>query len=79
MKCNVGGTDMVTRQIVGVVLLLIGFFVPMNAVWQTVVLVLAAIALITGLAHYCPINAMMKFNSCEHKKDEPGGGSAALK
>ena len=77
MKCNVGGTDMVTRLIVGVVLLLIGFLVPMNAVWQTVVLVLAAIALLTGLVHYCPINAMLKFDSCAHKKETPGGSSGA--
>jgi disulfide bond formation protein DsbB len=76
MKCNVGGTDMTTRLVAGVVLLLIGFFVPMNAVWQTVILALAAIALITGFIHYCPINSMFKFDSCEHKKDDSGGSAA---
>ena len=67
MKCNVGGLDMMFRLIGGIILLAIAYSVPM-AEWLLVVLVVvAAIALITGLARYCPANALLGFNTCKVK------------
>jgi disulfide bond formation protein DsbB len=70
MKCNVGGMDMVARLVGGVILLIIGFFVPMNIALQVVVFVVAAIALVTGIVHYCPANALLGLNTCARQQQE---------
>lgn len=64
MKCNVGGMDMTSRLILGVVLLVIGLTVPMALAWQVLVFVVAAIALVTGIVRYCPLNALLGLNTC---------------
>jgi disulfide bond formation protein DsbB len=71
MKCNVGGMDMATRLVGGVILLIVGFFVPMSAALQTVVFVVAAIALVTGIVHYCPANALLGLNTCAQQESHP--------
>lgn len=73
MKCNVGGTEMWVRLIAGVILLIVGFTVPMSAGWQVIVFLLAGIALVTGIVRYCPINAMLGLNTCAGHKHEPRG------
>lgn len=70
MKCNVGGMDRTARIVVGVVLLLVGFFAPLNVVWQTVVFVIAAIALVTAVIGFCPANAVIGINTCKPSKSE---------
>jgi len=64
MKCNVGGMDMVIRLIIGVVLLAIGLAVPMGTALQVIVFVIAGIALVTAIVHYCPLNALLGLNTC---------------
>ncbi len=68
MKCNVGGIDMAARLIIGAVLLIAAFTVTMSTVWQTVLLVVAAIALVTGIIRYCPVNKILGLNTCTGKK-----------
>lgn len=68
MKCNVGGIDMAGRLIIGAVLLIAAFTVSMSTAWQTVLLVVAAIALVTGIIRYCPLNQMLGLNTCTGKK-----------
>ena len=70
MKCNVGGLDMTVRLVVGVALVVVGLMVPMSMVWQVVVFVLAAIALITGAVRFCPVNAMLGLNTCGGQKQK---------
>jgi hypothetical protein len=72
MKCNVGGVDMTARLIIGAVLIAVGFVVPMNTVWQTVVFVLGGIALVTGAVRYCPLNAALGLNTCPQKSQRAG-------
>lgn len=67
MKCNVGGMDMAARLIIGVILLIVGFTIPLDATLQTVLFVLAAIALVTGAIRYCPLNHMLGISSCAKK------------
>ena len=71
MKCNVGGMDMAARIVGGVILLGIGFIVPMNAALQVAVFVVAAIALVTGIVHYCPANALLGLNTCAQQESHP--------
>jgi len=68
MKCNVGGVDRTGRIILGIVLLLVGFFAPLSTIWQTIIFIVAAIALVTGIVQFCPANALLGINTCK-----PGG------
>jgi Inner membrane protein YgaP-like, transmembrane domain len=52
MKKNVGGIDKVLRFIIGVVLVLIGFFVQIAAGLRIGIFVVAAIALITAFTGF---------------------------
>ena len=64
MKCNVGGADRTGRVVLGVVLLLVGLFVPALGLTARVVLyVIAAIALITAAVRYCPATAILGIDS----------------
>jgi len=63
MKRNVGGADRTFRIVLGVVLIAIALLVPLEPVWRGVLLVLAAIALITGLVRFCPLNALIGLNT----------------
>lgn len=65
MKCNVGGVDRSARIVIGVALVIVGLFVPMNPAWQTVLFILAAIALVTAIVGFCPANALIGVNTCK--------------
>lgn len=67
MKCNVGGIDRTGRIVIGIVLLLVGLTAPLDMIWRIVVLVIAAIALLTGIARFCPANAILGINTCERE------------
>lgn len=75
MQQNVCGADRTGRLIIGIVLLLIGLFAPLAPVWKTIVLVLAAVALVTAVIRFCPANAMFGINTCKPRSqgvDRPG-------
>ncbi len=65
MKCNVGGIDRTARIVLGIVLLVIGLLAPLDLIWRVVVLIVAAVALITATVRFCPANAMFRINTCE--------------
>lgn len=67
MKCNVGGIDRTGRIVIGIVLLLVGLAAPLDMVWRIVALVIAAIALLTGIVRFCPANAILGINTCERE------------
>lgn len=59
MTRNVGGIDRGIRIVLGVILLVVGFSVPLGVVWKTVVFVFAAVALVTGVIGTCGLYALM--------------------
>lgn len=67
MKCNVGGIDRTGRIVIGIVLLLVGLAAPLDMIWRIVVLIVAAIALLTGIVRFCPANAILGINTCERE------------
>jgi len=82
MKHNVGGVDMVARLIIGVVLIAVAVAVPMSTVWQVVLYLVAAVALVTGIVRYCPANALLGIDTSpssdvksESKSEHPGGSA----
>ncbi len=64
LKKNVGGMDRKIRIILGLFFLSIGIFGNLGVTGTIISFGLAAIGLITGYGHYCPLNALFGFNSC---------------
>ena len=65
MKPNVGGLDRNARIILGVVLLVTALAAPASMTWRIVLLLVAAVALITAVVRFCPANALLGINTCE--------------
>jgi len=71
MKCNVGGMDRTLRIIVGIILIVVALLVPLSLVWQVLLFVIAAVALVTASIRFCPANALFGLNSCAIASKEP--------
>jgi len=54
MQCNVGGIDRTARFIAGIALLFIALLAPLSAVWKTILVLLAAVAIATAALRFCP-------------------------
>lgn len=59
---NVGGIDRVLRIVVGLVLIVVGFFVMTGTV-GTIVGIIGFIPLLTGVVGWCPLYAPFKFST----------------
>jgi hypothetical protein len=66
-ETNVGGIDRIIRIIAGVAFLAAFFLLPAFG-YRWGFLVLAAIALFTGLMRTCPLYSVFGFSSCPIKK-----------
>jgi hypothetical protein len=64
MSCNVGGIERTVRILIGMALLAVAFFHVVTGALATASYVLAAVALLTGLAGFCPAWAIIGFNTC---------------
>ncbi len=62
MSLNVGGIDRIARIVLGIILVIVGFFV-MSGTWGTVVGVVGLIPLATGLSGWCPLYLPFKFST----------------
>jgi hypothetical protein len=70
MKCNVLVMERIGRVIVGIVLLGMSILGPeLDLVWRGVLLVIAAVALITAAIRYGPANPGSDL-TCGHRKAE---------
>lgn len=71
MKVNEGGIDRVIRVLVGIVLLAVAFLklgVMDGSVWGIVAAVVGAVALVTGLAGFCPAYVLLGLKTCPLKE-----------
>ena len=68
MKCNVGKTDRIIRIVLGIILLVAGIVAPVGMTWRVVLLVIAAVALVTAIIRFCPANAIVGIDSCESEE-----------
>lgn len=60
---NVGGWDRGVRLILGVLLFVLGFVGVFKGTLAIIGYIIGAIALVTGLVTYCPVNALLGFNT----------------
>lgn len=66
MPCNVGGAERLIRILIGVVLLPVSYLY-LSGAGAVVGYVVGAIALLTGLVRFCPINSLIGWSSCEEQ------------
>lgn len=64
LPCNVGGGDRLFRLLVGVGLLTIALFTDIALFWRVLAGAVATIAFLTAGFQYCPVNAVLKINTC---------------
>jgi hypothetical protein len=65
MKFNEGTVDRIIRVIVGIALLAFGLFGGISGWLLWVVYILGAILLVTGIAGFCPLYALLKFSTAK--------------
>ena len=66
MKTNEGSVDRVIRVILGIVLLAIGIYeVSSSMVLGVVLIIIGAIALITGITGFCPLYSLLGISTCK--------------
>ena len=67
LSLNVGGFDRILRLILGVVLIALAYFGILSGTGAIIAYIVAAIAIVTGLIKFCPINALVGINTCKVK------------
>ena len=64
MACNVGGIERPIRMVLGLAFVALGFLADLPPAGMWGVLVVGAVALITGLIGYCPAWTLLGINTC---------------
>ncbi len=67
MKCNVGGADRVIRILLGLVLLLVGWYM-LDRNW--IAMAIGAVVLITGVWGRCLLYYPLGINTCKSRSSE---------
>jgi len=68
MKINMGATDRVIRILIALVIGVLYLTHAIIGTWMYVLLVVAAIFLLTSLLGICPLYSIFGINSCKAKK-----------
>ena len=69
MSCNVGGIERPIRIALGLVLVAIGSLAELPVAGMAIALIAGVIALVTGIIGFCPLWALVGFNTCPVKMD----------
>ncbi len=70
MKKNMGSTDKIIRILLAIVFAALYFTGTVTGTWGIVLLVVAAIFLLTSLVSFCPIYPLLGINTLCKKKSE---------
>lgn len=65
MNANVGSTDKMIRIVAGIVAAVVAFLVGAGSVLGIVLLVVAAVMLVTGFTGFCPLYRLIGVNTCK--------------
>lgn len=68
MKNNVGNTDKIIRLIIALVLGGLYFAEIVTGALGIVLLILAAVMILTALSGFCPLYTLFGLNTCEQEK-----------
>lgn len=67
MNANVGNADKVIRLVIAVVAAVVAFMVGAGSVLGIILLVVAAVMLITAAVGFCPLYRLLGMNTCKVK------------
>ena len=67
MKKNMGNTDRIIRLLLAGIFALLWFQNIVTGTWAIVLLVLAAVFVITSLVSFCPLYSPFGINTCSKK------------
>ncbi|MGD9994724.1 MAG: DUF2892 domain-containing protein [Salinivirgaceae bacterium] len=70
MKKNMGGADKLVRLVVALLMILAYFQGIVTGTLGIVLLVVAAIFILTSLVSFCPLYTLFGMSTCPKKKDE---------
>jgi hypothetical protein len=70
MKKNMGGADKVVRLVVALLMILAYFQGIVTGTLGIVLLVVAAIFILTSLVSFCPLYTLFGMSTCPKKKSE---------
>jgi len=68
MKTNVGNTDKIVRLVIALILGGLYFAEIVSGTLGIVLLVIAAIKVLTALSGFCPFYTLLGMNTCEQKE-----------
>ncbi len=63
MKQNISGTDRIVRIVIAVLLALGAWMTGVGSVGGIILLILAAVMLVTSAVGFCPLYALFKFST----------------
>ncbi|MEX0844713.1 MAG: DUF2892 domain-containing protein [Balneolaceae bacterium] len=67
MKTNMGSPDKIIRTILAIVFVVLYFTGVVTGTWGIVLLVLAAVFILTSLVGFCPLYAPFGLSTCKTK------------
>jgi hypothetical protein len=70
MEKTVGSTDKIIRIIIGIILLIIAFALPVGAVLKVILVIFGIVALITAISGLCPLYSLLGINTCKTKRQD---------
>ncbi len=68
MKTNMGSTDRIIRLIVAAIVFYLYFSGSISGTLGIVLMVLAAVFVLTSLVSFCPLYTLVGLNTCSTKK-----------
>lgn len=69
MKKNIGNPDRIVRLMIAALIAVLYFTNTISGTVGIVLLVVAAVFIITSLVSFCPLYALLGFNTCSVKKE----------
>ncbi|UCD60832.1 MAG: DUF2892 domain-containing protein [Flavobacteriaceae bacterium] len=68
MKKNMGSTDRVIRFILAAIFIVLHFTNTVTGIWGIVLLVLAAVFILTSLVSFCPLYVPFGLSTCSKRE-----------
>lgn len=69
MTKNMGSFDKILRIIIALVFIVLAITGQISGTWETVLIIVAAILLLTSMIGFCPLYLPFKISTCSKKKE----------
>lgn len=72
MTCNLGGVERGIRIVLGAILIAVGYLADLPTAGVIVIYLVGAVAVVTGVAGFCPAWKLLGINTCAAKSPAKG-------